>query len=97
MYISADFTKEAIAEADRLIRSKDGVCEVTPFVRLTQYGNGRHSISLVCRHADSGLNCGSGAVHCTRCQNKEKQYEANRQFGKMLGEFVATLPLRSDA
>lgn len=71
-----------------LLKSKEGICEYMPKVRITNYegGLGGGSISLVCVHPDRNLNCGTGAEYCTNCKDKERVYTSNAEFSKMLSE-----------
>ena len=79
---------ETQVKVQELLKSKEGVCEVMPKVRITNYegGFGGGCIELVCVHSDSNLNCGTGAKYCTNCKDKDRVYKDNEEFGKMLSE-----------
>ena len=70
-----------------LLKTKEGVCEVMPKVRITNLEQGLgNRIDLVCVHPNSRINTGCSAKYCTNCQNKDEVYESNKAFGKVLSE-----------
>ena len=70
-----------------LLKTKEGVCEVMPKVRITNLEQGSGSrIDLVCVHPNSRINTGCSAKYCTNCQNKDEVYEYNKAFSKVLSE-----------
>ena len=78
---------ETQVKVQDLLISKDGICEYMPKVRITNLeGRGGISLSLVCVHPDSSINCGTGAEYCTNCKDKERVYKSNAEFSKMLYE-----------
>ena len=78
---------ETQVKVQDLLMSKDGICEYMPKVRITNLeSRGGISLSLVCVHPDSSLNCGTGAEYCTNCKDKERVYKSNAEFSKFLSE-----------
>ena len=70
-----------------LLKTKEGVCEVMPKVRITNFEGGfKNRVELVCVHPDTRINTGCSAEGCTNCKNKDEVYEANRTFGKVISE-----------
>lgn len=88
---SVDVNPEIIIKGYEMLKAKEGVCEYPPEVRISIYNETSHNVSLVCKHKDAGLNCGAGAQYCTRCLDKEKQYEANREFSGHLNVALGLL------
>ena len=74
-------------KVQELLKTKEGVCEVMPKVRITNH-EGRYStrVELVCVHKDSSINCGTNAKDCTNCLNKDEVYQSNKSFNKAMGE-----------
>lgn len=78
---------ETHLKVQELLKTKEGVCEVMPKVRITNLEQGFESrIDLVCVHPDSRINTGCSAKYCTNCQNKGEVYESNKAFSKVLSE-----------
>ena len=78
---------ETHLKVKELLKTKEGVCEVMPKVRITNLEQGSGSrIDLVCVHPNSRINVGCSAQFCTNCQNKDEVYESNKAFSKVLSE-----------
>ena len=74
-------------KVQELLKTKEGVCEVMPKVRITNLEQGsERRVDLVCVHPNSRINVGCSAKHCTNCQNKDEVYESNKAFSKVLSE-----------
>ena len=85
---TVDFPSNLIIDAAVELQKQKDICETMPQVRLTCYDRGSFDFSFICRHEDSGINCGASARGCTRCLRKEEIYEANKNFGESLGNFL---------
>lgn len=70
-----------------LLKTKEGVCEVMPKVRITNHeGKYPTFVELVCVHQDSNINCGTNAKYCTNCLNKGEVKQSSKSFNKAMGE-----------
>ena len=72
-------------KALELLKTKEGVCEVMPKVRITNH-EGRYPIriELVCVHQDSSINCGTNAKCCTNCLNKDEVKQSSKSLIKLI-------------